>query len=296
MSEIFTPLPQSERGAFRARYLEHLKRRDGTPDQARHTFDIREEFFQDLEANPVRWQGRPIVDPEVFRRNLDGKLEEGLDEATLWALAVAKVNRAERFGVEYGFALHGSRADGAEDPYTYTEIEETYHTRILRDAVETLGLRMEMQPPPTPTRLVIQGMVRLPRGISNVLVLAGEIGGVVIFQKLLEKARELFSAQPEVLGRIEALFEQILVDELGHVYFLRSTLDPPRLWAAKRSLPLVLANFLRDSPEVVRLFGREALLREMRRADIPGILARYPEAAHFADRLTPSPAAAPVPA
>src|SRR3712207_6741235 len=110
MSELFTALSPSERVAFRARYLEHLKRRDGTPDQARHTFDIREEFFREIEARPVRWQGQPIVDPEVFRRNhLGPKLEEGLDEATLWALAVAKVNRAERFGVEYGFELHGYR-------------------------------------------------------------------------------------------------------------------------------------------------------------------------------------------
>lgn len=282
MSEIFHALSPRSRRAFQERYLAHLKRRDGTPDQRRHTFDVRERFFTELEARPVRWQGSPPVDPRTFTRNLSDRLEPGLDDATLWALCVAKVNRSERYGVEYAFARHGYQADGEEDPYTYIEIEETYHTRILRDAVETLGLTMEMRPPNLVTRVLIKGMVHLPRALSNVLVLSAEIAGVTTFQLLLEEARALFSAQSAPLARIEELLRQLLVDELGHVYFLRSTLDQARLSMARGLLPVVARSFLSDLPEMCRLFGRERLLREMLRADMSGVLSQHPEAAHFA--------------
>jgi hypothetical protein len=216
------------------------------------------------------------VDQAVFDRNHARRSPEpGLDPATLWALATAKTNRAERYGVEYSVKHQGQPPDAASDPHTYIQIEEFYHTRILKDVLATLGVHMEIGRPSAPVRLMVRAMVRLPDRIANVLVLCGEVVGVVLFSLLLEKARELFAAQPRVLARIEALFAQIMVDEVGHVHYVRSGLSPARLALARRLLPLVCHGVLADIPELVHLFGRAAILRRARAADVDGAAAAY---------------------
>src|SRR3989344_4412549 len=102
---IFTPLKKDERKAVVESYLEHLCRRDGVPNQNERKFSVREEFFRWLESCPVRRSGPPVIDPIVFEENESRRdPAPGLNEATLWALAMAKSNRAERDAVEYAFA------------------------------------------------------------------------------------------------------------------------------------------------------------------------------------------------
>lgn len=278
MSTAFEPMSSAEQARFRAAYLEYLHTRDGVPDTHGHRFDVRERFFAQVDADPTRWAGAPPVDQRVFDRNHARRTPEpGLDQATLWALATAKTNRGERYGVEYSVKHNGRPADAASDPHTYIQIEEFYHTRILKDALATIGLRVDVGKPSLSTRVLVRAMVRLPDDIARVLVLSGEIVGVAIFALLLEKARELFGAQPEVLARIEALFAQIMVDEVGHVHFVRSGLGPRGLAWAKRLLPLVARGVLDDIPELERLFGRQELMRRAMTADVDGAAAAYPD-------------------
>src|SRR5262249_16205848 len=116
-----------------------------------------------------------------------------------------------------------------------------------------------------------------PENIANVLVLDGEIVGVAIFSLLLEKARELFAPQSEVLARIEALFAQVMVDEVGHVHFVRSGLGKRGLAWAKRLLPLVARGVLEDVPELERLFGREEIMRRAMAGEVDKAAAKYPD-------------------
>jgi hypothetical protein len=276
MSPAFAPMSASEQLRFHSAYLAYLRARDGLPDVRSNTFDVREKFFADIDANPTRWVGPPPVDQQVFDRNhARATPEPGLDEATLWALATAKTNRAERYGVEYSVA-NGTRTQApSENPHTYVEIEEFYHTRILKDALATLGVRMEVGQPSWSTRLLVKAMVLLPQSIADMFVLCGEIFGVAVFSLLLEKARVLFAAQPAVLARIEALFAQIMVDEVGHVHFVRSKLGPRQLWLARRLLPLVCWGALSDLRELVVLFGRDTLMARARAADVDAAAAPY---------------------
>jgi hypothetical protein len=122
---------------------------------------------------------------------------------------------------------------------------------------------MEMAPPPFMTRYIIQAMSWLPKSLANILVLNAEIGGVVVFHKLLQKGEELLSSQPQVWERAKALFTQILTDEIGHVYFIRSTLDTPRLALAKLLLPLMISKMMDEMPEACLLFGKENLVRDI---------------------------------
>jgi hypothetical protein len=278
MSTVFEPMTPTEQGRFRAAYLAYLRERDGVPDMETQRFDVRERFFADLDAAPNCWDGKPPLDQAVFDRNhARHHPEPNLDEVMLWAIATAKTNRSERYGVEYALAYRDRTRNAANDPHAYIQIEEFYHTRILRDALATLGLRMEMGRPGFSARTMIRAMVRLPENYANVLVLCGEICGVAVFSLLLEKARELFANQPAVLARHEALFGQIMVDEVGHVHFVRSTLSPRRLAWARRILPLVAWGLLDESPEVLLLFGREQIMRRIVAADVDAAAAPYPD-------------------
>lgn len=289
MTDIFTPLSPTQKADFQRRYLTYLRGRDGEPQWQSHTFSVRETFYRDLEQRPVRRTGAPVVLQDVFNRHhVQYQPGEKLDEPTLWALCVAKTNRGERFGVEYAHRLGTLERNGDPgNPMTYIGIEEFYHTRILQDALRVIGVEMEMLDPSTGQQWLIKAMARLPKPMSLPLVLCGEICGVAFFQLLLHKARELFGDQPGPLARIEELFGQIMVDEVGHVHFARSQLDTPGLAFAKRLLPLVARGLVDGMPEYYQLFGRERLMREILRADVDAAALPYP------DRFIPSEPAEP---
>lgn len=278
MPTPFTPMSPAEKTAFHATYLAYLRARDGVPDLANQRFDVRERFFAEIDATPRVWRGPPPVDQATFDRNYArSSPERGLDEATLWALATAKTNRAERFGVEHTLAVHGVPPGAADDPHVYIQVEEFYHTRILEDALATLGVRMSVARPGVTTQALIRAMVHLPDDVADVLILDGEIVGVALFSLLLEKARALFATQPEALERIERLFGQIMVDEVGHVHYVRSRLSAFQLATARRLLPLVARGAIDDNPELVALFGRKAILARVVAADVDAAAAPYPD-------------------
>lgn len=278
MTTAFQPMTSEQQTRFRSAYLDYLHRRDGVPDMKTNRFDVRERFFEGIDARPTCWVGTPAVDQATFDRNhARRRPEAGLDEATLWALATAKTNRAERYGVERSVEHDGAPPDASADPHAYIQIEEFYHTRILRDALATIGVRMEVGLPGAGTRMLVSAMVQLPEGLANVFVLGGEIFGVAVFSLLLEKARVLFRDQPAALARIEALFGQIMVDEVGHVHYVRSTLSAWQLSWAKRLLPVVAWGALDDIPELVTLFGRDEIMRRVRAANVDTAAASYPD-------------------
>jgi hypothetical protein len=276
MPELFVALPPEERRRLQARYLDHLRRRDGVPDRAAHRFSVRESFFADVEARPVRWAGAPpIAQADFDRHHARFDPRDRPDEATLWALCVAKANRGEKYGVEYAHAQRPCSDADQDDPHAYVEVEEFYHTRILRDVLDVLGLRMEVSDPPLGQRLLIKAMVHLPARMADAVVYCGEITGVVLFQLLLERARRLFAAQPGPLARIEELFAQIMVDEVGHVHFVRSRLDQPMLSLARHLLPLVARGVGDGMPELWALLGRAPFLAAVAAADVEAAAAPY---------------------
>lgn len=280
MAHALEPMSPAQQQRFSATYLAYLRGRDGVPDLDARRFDVRERFFAAIDAAPCRWEGPPPVDQALFDRNHARRVPEtGLDAATLWALATAKTNRAEAFGVELALDHHAPAPDPAQDPHAYIQIEEFYHTRILADVLATLGLQMEVSLPSPTTRLLVRAMVHLPAAVADVAVLCGEIVGVTLFTLLLDKARELFAEQPAALERIETLFAQILVDEVGHVHYLRSRVSPAQVRWARRLLPIVARSVIDDIPELALLFGRDAILAHALAADVDAAAAPY------ADRL-----------
>jgi hypothetical protein len=58
----------------------------------------------------------------------------------------------------------------------------------------------------------------------------------------------LFADQPAPAQRLQVLLTQLLVDEIGHVYYLRSRLGPVRLRLARLLLPVIARSMVKDVP------------------------------------------------
>jgi hypothetical protein len=197
-------------------YREFLARRDGEADLLHRSLAIRDEFFDGLEADPIR-SSRPI-DRVVFARNLHRRRpERGLSREMLFLLATAKLNQAERFGVGLGETYGRNSGDDTLPERVYMELEEHYHTRLLAYVLDMFGLPFQVVPPPLVMRQFVKMNVFIPERIGFAFVGAAEMAGCVMFDELRRVGVELFADEPDVAARIERLYSEILTDEVGHV-------------------------------------------------------------------------------
>ncbi|WP_301149124.1 hypothetical protein [Mycobacterium simiae] len=239
-------------------YRAYLAHRDGDADLLHRRLANREEFFTSLEDDPVR-SVHPI-DREVFLRNLRRRRPEpGLPREMLFALATAKLNQAERFGVDLGDTY--GRIGGADQPpeRIYLALEEHYHTRLLAYVLDIFELPFQVVVPPLVLRQFVKMQVFLPERIGFPFVGAAEMAGCIMFDELRRVGVELFANEPAVAARIERLYTEILTDELGHVGYCAA-----RCSAAERRLmrwlyPLFGRLLARQTAEISLLIDREKL-------------------------------------
>jgi hypothetical protein len=275
MSGPFTVMSPERRRTHVDRYYQHLLAEDGLPCLETKTLPRREAALR--EKDGWRYSGPPLVDQAVFERNFArDKPEPGLDERTLWALALARANRTESYGIDYKLRTRGWEPEGVHTVRTFVEIQELYHKRILLDALDAIGLSVTPSLPRRFTRLVVSLFGHIPRWLSDPLAFMAEASGVGAFRLLRDKGRELFAGEPEVLARVDEVLSRILTDEIGHVQFLRSIMGPARMWILKRVFPLFLRAFFDDMPECLVLFGRKPLIAAIVGADLDrgGVPAR----------------------
>ena len=271
MPQVYEKLSRAQRHTLQRGFLAYVQERDGEVDLTREWLSHREAYFEQNKARPVR--SRRQIDRAKFTRNLSTtKIDPDLDEVMLWLLATAKANRSERYGIEISkrTRLGGSKANLNEnEPLVYLTVEEFYHTRVLLDAVKIFGLDIEIEPPVSRfNRLAIGGMVYLPEKVSAPLALAGEVLGVIAFTLLRDKAAQLFADEPQVVERVQSLYNQILVDEIGHVAYARATNGWLGLKVAELIQPTLVKAMLREVPELVKLFGTAQILAEIKRIDL----------------------------
>jgi hypothetical protein len=225
----------------------------------------REAFFDRVKQAPVFC--RADLDRDAFFKYLNGKPDRTLDPKIAWLLAASKANRAEKYGIELSLELDGGKG-GHSEFLDHITLQELYHTRILLECCSSVGLDVEILPPPRMTRMATTLMARLPERLRLPLTLAGEIVGCVFFALLLENA-DCFDEEPEVRERLRELTRDILLDEIGHVVYCRSGLSNAELAYARRLLPLMQRTLLNDMPEYVQIAGSvEAFNQRVRDFDV----------------------------
>ena len=267
----FRALSPRQREEFRGIYLDYLCERNGSADLTLRTCANREAALSWIASRPVIVEEAHRLDQVTFARNQAMRVPEvGLSMQMLWALCAANINLAEAWGVDYTFQQRDHWDD--EDPYAWVLLEESYHTRLLGDCVRALGLELKILPPCAVVRTLLKGTLRLPYKWSNMMILASEVIGLVAFKVLRRMADELFAYEADVLARIEAVFDQIITDEIGHVMWLQSTMDPVRLALTRRLIPWVARAYLHDIPVAAMLMGREELLESIDEAARTGLV------------------------
>jgi hypothetical protein len=239
-------------------YRDFLKRRDGEADLLNRRLSTREDFFNTLEANPVR-SLRPADRPTFLRNLRRRKPESGLDRKMLFLLATAKLNQAERFGVGLG-ETYGLNSDEDTAPErVYLELEEHYHTRLLAYVLDVFDLRFQVVPPPFVMRQVVRTGVFLPERLGIMFVGAAEMAGCAMFDELRRVGVELFADEPEVAERVNLLYGDILTDEIGHVGYCASRCTPAERALMRWLYPRIARLFARQTAEISLLIDRDTL-------------------------------------
>jgi hypothetical protein len=140
-----------------------------------------------------------------------------------------------------------------------------------------VGLSCEVGPP---VGAVTRGGIRMlacaPRQVIEVLALAFEVVGIAAFRALREEARRLFADHPHI-DHIDALFGQLLVDEVGHVQLLRSRLGPRRMAVARAALGFAKKSLFDDNREIEMILTRRGALADLDRLDVAGAVADDPD-------------------
>jgi hypothetical protein len=242
-------------------YRAFLTRRDGHADLLHRRLASREEFFAGLQADPVRSSRH--IDRDMFLRNLRRRRpESGVDPQTLFLLATAKLNQAERFGVDLGDTYGRIGGEGDPPERVYLALEEHYHTRLLAYVLDVFDLPYQVVVPPLVMRQFVKINVFLPERVSFAFVGAAEMAGCIMFDELRRVGVELFADEPEVAARIERLYSEILTDEIGHVGYCAARCSGPERAVMRWLYPHFGRLFARQTAEISLLVdGRQLRAR-----------------------------------
>jgi len=239
-------------------YREFLVRRDGDADLLHRSLSSREKFFTTLETDPIH-SSYPI-DRNMFLRNLRRRRPEpDVDPKMLFLLATAKLNQAERFGVDLGDTYGRIGGEDQAPERIYLALEEHYHTRLLAYVLDMFGLPFQVVVPPLVMRQFVKMQVFLPERFGFPFVGAAEMAGCIMFDELRRIGVELFADEPDVAARIHSLYTEILTDEIGHVGYCAARCNRPERTLMRWLYPYFGRLFARQTVEISLLTDREKL-------------------------------------
>jgi hypothetical protein len=260
MNDVFTPMTAAEKAQQNRDYLAHVKQRDGFPDVHRRTLAKREEFYEEYRKNPLLYEGEVPRD-EFWKiyRSRSKEAKKSSSKMALWMAILARVNTGEKYGVELGMSRYETEQPDLENPMTYLEMEEFYHTHMLGDALKVLNVDVTIEEPHGMMKPFVWFIARLPKFFSYPITLMAEVMATVLFVELWLTAKQFFANKGEAGRRIIWLVEQILIDEVGHVSFVQAQMGPIRLWLTKKLMPLAAPVLLGEDKSIGALYDLNEL-------------------------------------
>lgn len=266
----YRALTEAERELHLDRCRSFLRERDGEPDVASRTLTRRESRMRAYEENPVIWDG--ALDRAAFARAFDGDRRGSVDARTEFALAAAKSNEGEAFGVEMElrrYEKHGLyKGLRAPDVLLTQYMQEAYHCRMLVELCRTCGIDFRPRRPALANRILISIMGTVPASVKWVPGMAGEIVGAAVFGILYART-SLFNERPDVAARLRALLHEIWLDESIHISYLRAQNGRIGLAFVRLLFPLVALFLLADMPKLRNLGITMSGLLEWTRDGVP---------------------------
>lgn len=269
---ILQSIPFALRRAREYQYLQFLTDRDGIPDVENRKLPGREAYFAEKEREQVRWEGVvPVNQFGLACRAKSPKELKGFSILALWMAAMACVNRAEGYVIK--LALERKVHTDPNDPMTTIQLEEDDHTHMLLKSIGVLGIRnVTIDEPRGVLRWFLYLAAYLPQFFSDILAIIGEAVGIVLFMALREKAQELFADGSPAAERIILYPTEILVDEIGHLEYVKGKLGQIRMFIARSLIRVIAPQLIRSYPVFVALFGEKELVQRvlnLKWTDIP---------------------------
>ncbi|MBM4391259.1 MAG: ferritin-like domain-containing protein [Deltaproteobacteria bacterium] len=259
MNIAFASMEESDRAPLMARYVESLRRRNGEISDSSLQLPAREGFLARWAASNPGWSGRAPT--EAYQRIVGGgAIHRDDPRLALWMAYMAMTNQAEEYGVNVRLDDELPGEGDEKEAYQYIAREELYHTRMLLDGVRALGVNASLAPPPLGLRLFLRFFPRLPTMWTDCITLIAEAVGITLFCRLRAIAMELFEGT-SMGAHLTSLVDEIIIDEVGHVTFLRSRLGERGLRWARRLSPVVIPLLMRSFPMAGPLLGLEAYRR-----------------------------------
>ncbi len=258
---LFQSIPRAKRRRLAERFLEVTKERDGEPDLCTRRLKRRAENRMRRGMRPM-FTGVVPHEEYVAARRAGSPCElAGFGRFALWLAALAGVNQAEDFGVRLFLARR--KSDNPEDVMFYIELEELEHGALIADAAGACGVSLERTDPRGFMRFFLMLISLMPAFVRNVLVFMAEIVGVEFFLVLREEGERQLAAHPGARDWVFTNLTEILVDEVGHVLYLKTQLNWLQLVVVRLLFKRLVPHLLRPYPATVALFGEDVLIRRI---------------------------------
>ncbi|MCK5729381.1 MAG: hypothetical protein KAH08_09175 [Methylococcales bacterium] len=222
------------------------------------------QYFQD---NPVKLT-TPLKNPEIFYRNYVEMHDDpaSLDKMTLMLTAIYKFARHEWVGIkgawEYSPTMAGAKTLEAKISRIHLA-EEFCHVRLFDEMLKTCGLDEVEWVPLSPWKeKVYEVFPKLPAFLLNAPAFVTELMGVTFYFHLHDLIGDVLKDEPEVCERLQALLDEITIDEIAHVGQRRNFIGLKGIQFSKKLVKPFYTHFFSDIPEVALLFNVEKMVAD----------------------------------
>jgi hypothetical protein len=222
------------------------------------------EFFQN---NPVKLR-TPLANPEAFYRNYITMVDDpkSLDRKTLMLTGIYKFARHEWVGIKGAWAVAPSMADSRtlQDKISRVHLAEEFcHVRLFEEMLRTCGLNDVEWVPLSPWKeKVYEFFPQIPAFLLNAPAFVTELMGVTFYAHLHHLINDVLADEPEVRDRLNALLDEITIDEAAHVGQRRNFIGATGIKISKWLVKPFYTLFFNDIPEIGLLFNLQQMIKD----------------------------------
>lgn len=264
---IFSPSTAKERTHNFELYWLFTQKHGGEILETEKTLSVKKNILANFQNNSVRAR-QELDHPHLFYRNyLQMKDDpQELDRKTQLLTCIYKFARHEWVGISAAWESIPSMAQAktvTEKISRYHLCEEFCHVRLFHEMFRTCHLeKVEWVPPGKATQMLYKIFPRLPEKIMSGPAFLTELMGMTFYIHLHRLLAEIFSDEPEARDRLQALLEEIMVDELAHIGQRRNFMGNFSIKLAKKMFGPILKSFFRSIPEAKYLFNFNDMIEE----------------------------------
>ncbi len=264
---VFSPATDEQRKANFEDYWAFTQNHGGELMEAEQDLAKKRAKLKSFQDNPVKLR-TPLADPDAFYRNYVKMQDDpkSLDRMTLMLCAIYKFARHEWVGIKGAWDVVPDMANShtVEDKISRVHLAEEFcHYRLFDEMLRTFGLdKVEWVPLSPWKEKVYEFFPKVPGVIMDPPAFVTELMGVSFYFHLHALFEDILADEPEVKERVQALLDEITIDEIAHVGQRRNFIGPMGMKFSKWMVTPLYKMFFDDIPEVGEIFDVEQMIKD----------------------------------